>query len=208
MDWKKLLFAPALFLSLVVPNCTSSLKYQKLLARHRHLELEHQEKTSALSRENSVLYNEKLEIEKQLELLRASYEKTRSQLAAETERFEAYRRSTNQQMQQLEDRLETVRQKRSRQINRLNERHKVAIDSLVGFIDTLSNQLAETRRELSSQVDSLKKEFIEKKFAYEKELYALEKLKDELFLRLQQKQKAFEDSLAALAQPPDTLDQQ
>lgn len=197
------LIACGLFL---VPGCTSSRKYESLLMEYRALEREHGETASGLSRDNAVLYGEKIELEKQVSLLDNTIENLQARIAADVETHRAYRKRTEQRIGDLEEMVRACQQKRTRTIKALHQRHQAAVDSLIGQIDTLTAQLAASRKSHSAQVQTLKNEITRRRYEYEKELYALEKVKEELFGKLQEKEKSLQRLLAGAPVTADTAD--
>lgn len=194
-----------LFAFLVLsPSCTSTRKYESLLAEYRALEREHGETASGLSRDNAVLYEERIELEKRVSLLQNTIENLEERLAAEAENHRAYRKRTEQRVEDLEKTVQACEEKSSRKIRMLHRRHRATADSLIGQIDTLSARLAAKRKSHSAQVQTLKNELAHRRYEYEKELYALEKVKEELFGKLQEKEQKMQQLLLEAHPAADT----
>ncbi|MBD3315123.1 MAG: hypothetical protein GF344_05005 [Chitinivibrionales bacterium] len=195
-----LISAPALFSA-----CTSTKKYESLLAEYRALKREHGETASGLSRDNAVLYGEKIELEKQVSLQENTIENLEARLATELESHCAYRQSAEQQISNFQSMVQACREKSTHKIKDLHERHEQTVDSLISRLDTLTAQLAARRKSHSAQVQTLKNELARRRYTYEKELYALERVKEELFAKLQEKETKIQRLLIGNDYPADTV---
>jgi chromosome segregation ATPase len=188
-------------MALVFAGCVTTRSHRKLLGDYRELERTHTQRVEALSRENTILHEHKLELEKENAILGNEIESLRSQCAAEKANFAAFQERTRQKIRSLKEQAANVERRSSRHIREINQRNSRTVDSLIQQIDTLAARLSAFQKKCSRTVQALKDSTAKDRFAYEKELYALERIKEELFGKLRDKERA-------LQQLKDRLDQQ
>ncbi len=180
-----------LLLALTI-GCVSTKQYRRLLGEHRELERSHTRSVEALSRENKVLHEHKLEVEKENSLLRNEIENLQAQLEAEQADLAAFRERMRQKTKSLEEQARHAEQRSTRQIREINRRHSQTVDSLITQLDTLAARLAGYKKECSGEIQALKNSAAKAKYDYEKELYALQRIKEELFSKLNDKERELE----------------
>jgi hypothetical protein len=173
----------------LVTGCVSSASYRRLLIETRESTRENGSRVESLSRENQVLYEAKLSLEKDLSLANNKVENALAALEGETENHATYRESTERKMAELEIELKALREKASRRILEISRQKLAAVDSLVKQIDGISARYAATRRDYDQTVQRLKDELAEKEFERAKETYALIRIKEELFSKLEEKER-------------------
>ena len=188
-------------LLLIVSGCVSSSRYDHLLVTHRDFELNHRQQIESLSRENKVFYEAKVELDKEVSLLKDSLENSQVELDAERENDASYRDGMRQKVNELERQNKNLEEKNSRKIQELNRQNREAVDSLVQQIGSVSAQLSANRKACSIEIQLLKNELAKNKFEYEKELYALTRVKEEVFAKLQDNQRQL-DELRLSQRPP------
>jgi chromosome segregation ATPase len=190
-NWMRSLIGSTLLL-VAASGCASTSKYDRLLETHRQLKQDDTRQIERLSRENKVLYEAKIELEKEQSLLKNSLENAQAQLEAERRNQLSFRESNRQKLDDLERQLANLEEKTSRKVKELSLRNRTMVDSLVQQVDSLAAQLTDQSSSHSNEVRLLKNELAKRKFDYEKEVYALTRLKEELFAQLQQKQREIE----------------
>jgi hypothetical protein len=181
--------AAALAVITLVAGCVSSATYHRLLLNSRESSRETGSRVECLSRENKVLYEAKLGLEKELTLADNKAQSVQAQLDAQTEDHDDYRESAERKMKELELDLKTLREKASKRILEVSRQKLAAVDSLEKRIDSISSRCAASRRDFDLTVRRLKDELAEKEFERAKETYALTRIKDELFSKLEENER-------------------
>jgi hypothetical protein len=173
-------------------GCVSSASYRRLLVDARESSRKSEKEVESLSRENQVLYEAKLSLEKDLSLANNKIESVQAALDAEMENHEDYRVSTERKIGELELALAALREKASKRITEISHQKLAAVDSLVNQIDSISSRYTAVRRDFDRTIQRLKDELAEKEFERAKETYALTRIKEELFSKLEEKEQTIQ----------------
>jgi predicted nucleic acid-binding Zn-ribbon protein len=182
----------AITVAAIVAGCVSSASYRKLLIDTHESARKNEKQVESLSRENQVLYEARLSLEKDLSLANNKLGNVQATLVAEREDDEAYRASTEQKMEELELELKALQEKASKRITEISRQKLAVVDSLVRQIDNISVRCSEARRDYEKMVQRLKDDLAEKEFEHAKETYALTRIKEELFSKLEEKERTIQ----------------
>ncbi len=138
----------------------------------------------ALSRENSILAEEKSDLEKDVAALRDDLERERKRGTADRASHKAYERSTQQRLTGLEDSLEDLRDEMAEGMDSLRQSGEARVDSLK---KRATESEAGLRKEFSESVHDAGKrqeQLHRLQSQYDRDRYAWDRMKDELFQRL------------------------
>ncbi len=164
-------------------------KNQNLIDEYRRSEKAQQKRIEALSRENAVLVEERAEMERDLVEIRERHDKLKKTREGERAGHKAYRTENEGRIRTLRDSLAAAD---ARQAAALEEAHTIAnltIDSLSQKASALEATLERKEADLARENRSLKDELAKRKAVYDKEKYAWDRIKEELFQKLQERER-------------------
>jgi hypothetical protein len=198
-------------------HCANTSKLNQMLLDHREDDKSRAQQVEALSRENTILFEAKNELEKEntrlkktMENTRAQHtiemEKIRAQLAIEKGNYSSFYDSTRKKNVEYQQQILLSQEKFAKRINDLNNRNEKTADSLSHRIESLSALLSSVRDSLALEVLNLKNQLAKETLDCEKELYSLKRIKDELFEKLQKQDRKIQQLISSCLQSPKEID--
>jgi predicted RNase H-like nuclease (RuvC/YqgF family) len=186
-------------------GCVNRATYKRLLIDTRESARKNKKQVESLSRENQVLYEAKLSLEKNLSLMNNKVENAQAALEAELQNHADFRASTERKIAELELQLKGLQEKASKRILEISHQKLAVVDSLVKQIDGISARCMTAQGDYERTVQKLKDDLAEKEFERAREIYALTKIKEELFSKLAEKEQTIQKLRAESNRLFDTI---
>jgi hypothetical protein len=142
-------------------------------------------KIEALSRENSVLAEEKGLLEKDVSRLREELERTRRDRERERGRSDSALGAMDEKVESLDDSLDEVRGGFQDSLDGLRERRQSELDSLRRAYALSEDSLQRGIKDAERECERRGRDLGRLEAQYEKDRYAWERMKEELFRRLE-----------------------
>lgn len=143
----------------------------------------------ALTRENAVLLQERIEAENDLASVRKAMQKERQRADEERAAHAAYRRQSEAALQTLSDSLEAQEERFDSDRDSLAEAYAARADSLERRIRELGRSADLAKADRKGRIRSLEEQVAAAKEARERERFAADRMKEELFQRLSETQR-------------------
>jgi len=143
----------------------------------------------ALTRENAVLLQERTEAENDLASMRKSMLKERQRSDDERAAHGAYRRQSEAALQALSDSLEAKEERFDAERDSLTEAYAARADSLERRIRALERSAFLARADRKGRLRDLEVQVAAEKSALDRERFAADRMKEELFRRLSETQR-------------------
>lgn len=143
----------------------------------------------ALTRENDVLLQEKSEAENDLASVRKALQKEHQRADEERAAHGAYRRQAEAALETLSDSLEAQEERFDADRDSLAEAYAARVDSLERRIRGLESSANLAKADRKGRIRSLEEQVAAAKEARERERFAADRMKEELFRRLAETQR-------------------
>ncbi len=147
---------------------------------------------NALSRENEILHEENVESERDLAALRKTLQMERQRADEERTAHKALKRQFEAEAVALSDSLEELEDGFQTEEDSLAQAAVALSDSLKGRIQLIESQLAKSSANSNDRIKVLEDSLMQERAQYDRELFATERMKDELFRRLSENQRELE----------------
>lgn len=170
------IFALSLFLSFLLSSCSlwQKNKYKPLLNEKMEQIRQSQKKIKRLKRENRVLYDRNLDLEKKKQLLSIKRNRLQKKYQSLKEKYQRELASAQKEIKSLEEQITVLKKSSKKQIANLVALHDKEKKELQNSLQKLKKQKEQKIRELSQELDRKEKKWAQREFNYKKNLRDLQ----------------------------------
>ncbi len=173
-------------------SCAGSAKYNGMVEDHRKLQREHKQLRESLTRENRVLFEENAELETQNALLSDGVATLKSELSSTTQQVKSLRDSLDRSILSCTEKINALKEQSRSAISSVRQGLVHRIDSLSKTTDSLFRVNRMQQKRCAARTEELHDSLVIATTTCEKEVYALEKLKSELFAQLREQERTIQ----------------